>query len=198
MPRRQPRPSRETKKTVLIVTNGARTELSYLAELKRRAAQPGVRFKIEFVNGDPLHVLRKLRSPHGDSSAFDEVWIVVDEDGQDRSAFVGACRRACRKGQSWFAIVSRPCFEVWLIAHYEQVRRYAVQQDAQRHFRRLIPADTPAKLLPADFPYDEVGTAVGRCQLVGEVLGPLHSMPPVPGTAMPHLVRALGGWVQAD
>lgn len=145
-----------------------------------------------FVNGTPEGVLRKLRRPQGDSAAFDEIWIVVDEDGVDRSVFVGACQRACEKGQSWVAIISRLCFEVWLIAHYEQVRNYLNQQDAQQHLRQLIPHDTPEKALPADFPYDEMCAAATRCQLLGESLDPVHSLPPTPGTAVPHMVRALG------
>lgn len=192
MANRRQSPRRQPNRTVLIATNGARTEMAYLAELKRRARGSGVRIKVEFVHGDPETVLHKLARPLGDTSEFDEVWIVVDEDGTDRRAFVTACKKRCSKRQSWHAIVSRPCFEVWLVAHYEQVGNMITQDDAQRHFRKLIPAGTPAKSIPSDFPYDAMLDAAGRCQLPGTEPGDLHDLPPLPGTAMPHLLRALG------
>src|SRR5699024_9138642 len=100
--------------------------------------------------------------------------------------------RQTTKAQSWFGIVSRPCFEVWLIAHYEQVRRYADQKDAQTHYRRLLPEGVGAKEVPPDFPYDAVGDAVRRSHLQDTPQPPLEAPPPRPGARMPHLVRRLG------
>lgn len=89
-------------------------------------------------------------------------------------------------------VVSRPCFEVWLIAHYTAVRRYADQHDARRHFRELVPRDLPEKELPRDFPYGAVQEAVDRSHLPTDELGEADVLPPTPGTAMPHLVTRLG------
>lgn len=177
---------------MLIATNGYRTEMAYLAELKRRARHTDVHIKVEFVHGEPSTVLRKLTRPQGDTSGFDEVWVVVDEDGADCRDFVAACRKLCTKRQSWFAAVSRPCFEVWLIAHYEQVGNFVTQHEAQRRLRALFPTGTPQKAIPPGFPYDSMADATRRCQLAGRELGDPNTPPPQPGTAMPHLVRALG------
>lgn len=182
---------RKPNKTVLLVTNGQITEKSYLNEIKRRANPKGVRVTVLFENGDPLSVLKKLTSPYGDTSAYDEIWIVVDEDSIDRTSFVAKCRSQATKRQKWFAIVSRPCFEVWLIAHYEQVRNYSTPADAQNHFASLVPKGTPKKVIPSDFPYDSFAAASGRCQLVNSAKSVLNALPSAPGTAMPHLVEAM-------
>lgn len=185
------RKRRQPKRTILIVTNGKRTELTYLAEMKRRSRLQNAQIKIEFVNEEPEGIIRKLSRPNGDTSTYDEVWIVVDEDGTDRTKFLAGCNALCRKHQHWYAVLSRPCFEVWLIAHYEQIANYATQLDAQRHFKRLVPPGTPPKSIPSNFPYDAVEDAIKRCHLPGDELGARNSMPSTPGTAMPHLVRHL-------
>lgn len=185
------RKNRQSKRTILVVTNGQQTELSYLKQIKQRANRPDASIKVEFVSGEPDSVLKKLKSPLGDTSGFDEVWLVVDEDGHDRTALLVACAKLCGKHQQWFAVISRPCFEVWLIAHYTNVRNYMDQGQAQKHFRQLIPKNVPAKQLPQDFPYDKVEQAIVQSHLANDSLEDLDKIPASPGTAMPHLVRAL-------
>ena len=196
--KRRRRSSRTEKTSILVVTNGALTEKIYLDEIKQRAVDAGAEelknasVKVHFINGETDTLLKKLSSPHGDTSSYDEVWIVVDEDGHEREPFLRDCARRGTKKQNWHGIVSRPCFEVWLVAHYEQVRRYPDQKAAQAHYRRLIPDTVGEKELPSDFPYDAVADAVPRSHLKGEAQPPLDELPPTPGTGMPHLVRRLG------
>jgi hypothetical protein len=92
----------------------------------------------------------------------------------------------------WHPVVSRPCFEVWLVAHDEPVHRYVDQADAQRHYRKLVPAGTPEKAIPKTFPYGDVADAVSRCHLPEARQARVDELPPTPGTGMPHLVKALG------
>ncbi|MFQ6484518.1 RloB family protein [Brachybacterium epidermidis] len=191
---RSGRPTRQAKRTILLVTNGEVTEKRYLEELKQRAParELGIAITVKIVPGEPPSVLRKLASPKGDTSAFDEVWFVFDEDGHDRSDIFAECERRSSRRQEWHAIVSRPCFEVWLIAHYDQVRSYPDQAKAQAHYRRLVGRGAPAKQLPQAFPYEAAEAAVGRSHLPGADVGPADSMPPSPGSGMPHLLRRLG------
>ena len=166
MPRKQKK--RTTKKTVLIATNGQVTERIYLNEMKIRAHRLGnVSVTVKHINGGPEGMLRNY------------------------SSLLDKCRKQTTRQQRWSAAVSRPCFEVWLIAHYEQVHNYSDQTDAQKHFRQLTPG-TPDKHLPNDFPYDRLEDAVKRCTLHCEAQGPREELPPIPGSGMPHLLDALG------
>lgn len=187
---RRKRATRPLNKTVLLVTNGAKTEIAYLKEFKQRVKAADTRITVIFQNGDPSTVIKKLTNPHGDASSYDEVWIVVDEDGADRTDFLKKCIEKSSNRQKWVGIVSRPCFEVWLVAHYTQVRKYANQSDAQRHFYDNVPVSEKTKDLAGDFPFEDAPLAAVRCMLPNTHLGDLNELPPSPGSAMPHLVNA--------
>lgn len=188
------RSRRQTKRTILLVTNGEVTEKRYLDELKQRARKQlsDLAITVKVIHGEPPSVLKKLSSPRSDTNAYDEVWFIFDEDGHDRSSVYLECDRRTTRKQQWYAVVSRPCFEAWLIAHYEPVRRYADQANAQVHYRNLIGTDSPTKQLPQDFPYEEAATAVHRSHLRDDSIGSATQMPPSPGSGMPHLLKRLG------
>lgn len=189
--RKDIRPKRSLRRAILIVTNGRITEGTYLSEMKSRSKLQNAKITIRYIGGAPLNLISKLTSPEGDTTAYSEVWIVVDEDGTDQTAFLEKCKKLYSETRQWYAVISRPCFEVWLIAHYEQIKNYATQDEAQRHLKKLYPRGTPDKSIPNNFPYSAVTEAIGRCQLRNEELGQVNSMPPMPGTAMPHLVTKL-------
>lgn len=185
---------RQERTTILIVTNGERTEMAYLKAIKRRARSRPIAITIQAVPGDPQTVLRKLKTQAVDTSAYDEVWVVVDEDGVDRTSFVRAVVDAGPKREgvsTWHAVVSRPCFEVWLVAHYEPVRRYQNQAEAQRHFDKVASERKTQKHLPEDFPFELDETAGERCQLAGAEERGGGLLPPSPGSDMGLLVSRL-------
>lgn len=186
------RKRRTPRRSILIATNGVRTENAYLTQLKRQVDHSVLSVTILPINGEPETMMRRLRSPNGDTSAYDEVWLVVDEDGADRTGLLADCATLSKKTQQWTAVVTRPCFEAWLVAHYEPVRRYAHQADAARHFHQVSSTQKNRKELPSNFPMEAVQSAVDRSILTGEVLGEPNTLPPSPGSAMPHLLRALG------
>lgn len=188
---RRVRARRAPRRTVLLVTNGRVTEQQYLTALRAHLSPENTTVKQLFQNGEPETVLRKLTRPHGDASEYDEVWFVLDEDGRDREAFLRAFSRAAPKGRQWHVVVSRPCFEVWLVAHYEQVRRYGDQAQAQAHLASVTSAPPSEKSLPPDLPLDAVDLACHRCRLMGVAAERLDEIPPTPGSGMHHLVRSL-------
>ena len=136
-PRRKRRSQRAERRTVLLVTNGRVTENAYLQQLCRRVDRDRVSAKVKVINGDPLTVVKELSGPRSDLSEYKEVWIVVDHDGQDRHDFLAKCRRLSSKRTVVHGVISVPCFEVWLNAHYDPVKNYRNQADAQAHYLEL-------------------------------------------------------------
>ncbi|SHE25471.1 RloB family protein [Actinomyces glycerinitolerans] len=190
---RNRRNARRTRTTVLIITNGARTEKEYLEVIKKKVPRDaGLAITLRPEDGkEPETILKDLTGVRGGLTDFDEVWIVVDHDGTDRKRFLKDC--AGLKSSRVVGVVSVPCFEVWLIAHYERVRRYQDQTDAQRHYRQLTGQDgRDAKGLPKDFPFDRVDEAAQRCFIVGDSAPQLNTQGSSPSTTMPHLLRRLG------
>lgn len=184
--------ARPSKTTILIVTNGEITELQYLNRIAARARRldKSLEIKVKAIPGAPLTVVRKLESPQGDVSGYDEVWIVVDEDDFDAGAFLDACNR--HRSSHWVPIINRPCFETWLVAHYEPVSRHVSQEDAKAQLARITNRRPNEKDLPADFPFDAVGLAVRQCRLSGAEEEATGVLPPKPGSGMGHLLRRLG------
>ena len=192
-PRRKRRSQRAERRTVFLVTNGEVTESAYLQNLRRRVDRERVSVNVKVIKGDPLTVVRQLGGSHSDLSEYREVWVVVDHDGQDRHDFLAACRRLSSKRTVVHGVVSVPCFEVWLNAHYAPVKNYQNQADAQTHYRELTGLSSKdAKMLPDDFPWDRGGQAAARCHLPTDSLPEADTQGPCPSTTMPHLLRSLG------
>ena len=192
-PRRKRRSQRAERRTVLLVTNGRVTESAYLQQLCRRVDRDRVSAKVKVINGDPLTVVKELSGPRSDLSDYREVWIVVDHDGRERHDFLKECRELSSRQTDVHGIVSVPCFEVWLNAHYAHVKNYRNQADAQAHYLELTGLSKKnAKTLPDDFPWDEAVQAVARCHLPTDSLPELGTQGACPSTTMPHLLRGLG------
>ena len=184
-PRRKPRSQRAERRTVFLVTNGEVTESAYLQKLSRRVDRERVSVNVKVIKG--------LKGPRSDLSDYKEVWIVVDHDGRDRHDFLAACRKLSSKRTVVHGVVSVPCFEVWLNAHYAPVKNYQNQADAQAHYRELTGLSSKdAKMLPDGFPWDRGSQAAARCHLPTDSLPETDTQGPCPSTTMPHLLRSLG------
>ena len=175
------------------MTNGRVTENTYLQQLCRRVDCDRVSAKVKVINGDPLTVVKELSGPRSDLSEYEEVWVVVDHDGRERHDFLEECRKLSSRQTVVHGVVSVPCFEVWLNAHYAHVKNYRNQADAQAHYLELTGLSKKnAKTLPDDFPWDKVTQAATRCHLPTDSLPETDTQGPCPSTTMPHLLCSLG------
>ncbi len=190
------RQTRQTKTTVLVVTNGEKTERQYLNGLKNRAHEvPNRDFTVQVkcIPGEPVEVLRKLQSCHSDVEDYDEVWLVFDVDDKPHEGFLREFARAHRgKKKGLFRpVFSNPCFEVWLAAHYGPLKRYQNRGEAQRHFGELTGRSASAKELPQDFPWERLGEACTAASSPPCSEGSIGELGSAPSTAMPVLVQRL-------
>lgn len=100
-----------------ILCEGARTEPNYFEALKYELGLAGVKVKGPF----PLKELpEEVRRSWNDD--FDEVWCVVDVDERNedlRRLGTELSRLPARKSKSVHKVVSAPCFEYWLLLHFE-------------------------------------------------------------------------------
>ncbi len=114
-----------------ILTEGSQTELLYFETLTAHfgcqgvAVQPGK-------SSDPLRLLNEAiqLKATGDS----DIWVVLDAEvpGKDRTrdrrlkkALEGAKRYGVHMA------ISEPCFEAWLLAHFDRDKNYAFKQSSQ-------------------------------------------------------------------
>jgi len=125
----------------------------------------------------------KARSERGGS--FDTVWCVFDVD--DHSRLAEAVAQAEEFGFN--VAISNPCFEVWLIWHFEDLTAHHSSWQLKRRAKKLGASDED---LVRRFPYSSYRNALERGQLcaapvpnnpgsrVGAVIQMLCS-PPVSG-----------------
>lgn len=188
-PRAKSAKKRSTKTTVLVVTNGEVTELSYLEWLRDKVNGPHEKYSVTVkdIPGDPSRVLSKVPTKN-----YDQVWLVVDRDDHSPEKMQGFIKDC--QSRNITAVVSVPCFEVWLNAHYARVKNYQDQKEAQQHYRQLSGvSEKDEKTIPQNFPYDNYEQACANAHLAGKYKNPRPNvLAKSPATSMPFLLSALG------
>lgn len=106
-------PVREERAQVLVVCGGKATEPSYFRGLKKERRNPAVRVVVEGKGVDPVSLVR-FAAQKRDSTGCDEAWCVVDVDDFDVSEALAV---AAKKDVN--LAISNPCFEYWLLLHFE-------------------------------------------------------------------------------
>ncbi|HET9179710.1 MAG TPA: RloB family protein [Terriglobia bacterium] len=136
----EPRPS------VLICCEGEVTEPTYLNGLKNELRIRLVRIQVVPVGQDPKKLVdyavdEKRRSERearksGDANLeYDEVWCVFDVDSH---AHIPDAKQKANANGIHLAI-SNPCFELWLLLHFENRTAHIERQQAQSCCRGHMP-----------------------------------------------------------
>jgi hypothetical protein len=143
------RPTREPRECILVVCEGEETEPNYLKSLRRAISLSSLEVEIVGQGAEIVRVvdqairLRAERATESEESIrlapFDEVWCVVDtECRSDNPSWKRGVDRSRASGLklAW----SNPCFEFWLLLHFERIGRsfdgYArVRPVLTRHIR---------------------------------------------------------------
>ena len=118
-----------------------------------------------------------------DPESYDSTWLLVDVDAHVR--LPRCLKEAAAAGIR--VIVSNPCFEIWLLWHFEDMRAY---QNNDWLRRRLRTYGLDGKSISADFPFGDHTRAVSRAQDESQAVS-FGVKGPNPSSAMPYLVAAL-------
>jgi hypothetical protein len=155
---RRRRPLRQPHPRILIVCEGTRTEPRYFREMRHRERIP-VDLEID-PGGTPKTLVeravaskktaeRQAKSGKDRNSLYDEVWCVFDVD---EHPFLAEARQQATDNHLSLAI-SNPCFELWVLLHFEDQRahieRGQVQHQCREHlprFEKEVPGETLAPL----------------------------------------------------
>jgi RloB-like protein len=131
---------RRPRKTLLVFCEGEKTEPQYLEALKR---QPSVRdvaaVDLRVETGHGGSVPRTLVSLAADARSraideegeIDEFWCVFDVEWPRNHPRLGEAVRQARENDIRLA-VSNPCFELWLILHFQDCGKWLENDDARR------------------------------------------------------------------
>ena len=130
---------REPYDRVLIVTEGEKTEPLYFRELvfRYRINTANVRIVPSALGSDPVSVVTaalKMRdAEERQGEQYDRVYCVFDRDSHENfdAATETASRESIQVARSW------PCFEYWLLLHYEYVRHPFARTQRRSPLRQL-------------------------------------------------------------
>jgi hypothetical protein len=111
----------------VIASEGAVTEPRYFEGLKVRCHRPGIYIhplsRDDPTLSSPEHVLGQLdlfRSQYTLREG-DQLWLLMDRDVQSwKPAMISGVAQECQS-KGYFLAVSNPCFEIWLLLHFEDV-----------------------------------------------------------------------------
>lgn len=148
---------REQRRTVLVVTNGSRTEVDYFECLRLEPwVTATLRVRYEGVSPNALPAKAAFLR---DSNDYDSVWAVCDVDEFDvASALLEAAQKEVGLA------LSNPCFEVWLLLHVSnKCGGFNNCSQVERSLRRHIPMWDKSRLNFANF-RDGVMNAVERAK----------------------------------
>ncbi len=167
---------------ILILCEGAKTEITYFNAIKRSLQIPsmdikhckGVKGVVAYVSDDKI-------------GNFNEIWCVVDHDERyedvrvliDRIEMIRKRRRKRYELNRIETIISIPCFEYWLLLHFENITRAyrglpgrSACKQVTKQLEKHLPGYDKADPHIYDVCYDYLETAIERAKKNRE---PSHS-----------------------
>jgi len=142
---------------ILIVTEGSKTEPLYLGEIRSRYRLSTANVEVQHsqFGTTPLQVVEYAEHliEHGDDvreipkKAFEQVYVVFDRDDHETyhnalakaAALDGKLRNDLKQAVKFEAIASVPCFELWLLLHFEDVLAPLHRTEVYQRLRQYLP-----------------------------------------------------------
>lgn len=104
--------------TVLLVCEGEKTEPNYFKDMRAFHRLSTANVAVVSPGADPVTLVEHAM---GRTKDFNRVYCVFDGENADRAAKALALIAASPEGKSGIlrAVVSTPCFEVWMLLHFK-------------------------------------------------------------------------------
>lgn len=142
---------------ILIVCEGSKTEPQYINEIRRhfRIHTANIQVHASQLGTQPMQVVEYALQlfTHGDHAlsiqprAFEQVYAMFDRDDhttyhsalEEATRLRSTLRNDLRQSVCFSAIASVPCFELWLLLHFEDVLAPIHRTEVYTRLRRHIP-----------------------------------------------------------
>lgn len=140
--------SREPRKRLLIVCEGAVTEPEYFRQFANWCRNPLVEIRIEAAAGVPRTLVEhavelkneaetKATRERDENLAYDEVWCAFDVDAHPKVSEA----RDMAKANGLHLAMSNPCFELWLYLHLHESPGMQHRHELQKRCRAEMPGE---------------------------------------------------------
>jgi len=139
-------PVRNYRKLYIIVPEGEETEPEYFRLFMRE----GTSFRLQILSrkksSAPLEVFNRARQYFRQNKLrkTDSVWLILDRDAWSEET-LNTVWEKCQKYD--FKIgVSNPCFEYWLLLHFENGKHITTARNCRDRLKQYIPEYTKKKI----------------------------------------------------
>ncbi len=192
---------------ILIVSEGSKTEPNYFKEIRSdyRLHTANIEVRSSVLGTAPIQVVRYAKElfENGDrhkriqARAFEQVYAVFDRDDHDSyfdalvlaESLNGKLKNDNKQAIKFSSIASVPCFELWLLLHFEDVFAPVHRDDVIKRLKRHIPDYVKGTTRSYFLTKERLPYAVQRSQiLVGKFSA---RTAPEPYTAIVDLVNLL-------
>ncbi|RLA52373.1 MAG: RloB domain-containing protein [Gammaproteobacteria bacterium] len=117
-------PRRDAYDRILIVCEGEKTEPTYFEDLKDHYSLNSANVEVTGECGSGPHcvfqfAVQKFQGSVSEGNTFDRVYCVIDRDAHDSYDSVLQEISSMEPRETFFAASSVPCFEYWLLLHFE-------------------------------------------------------------------------------
>lgn len=131
----------------VIATEGKDTERIYFEALRNKIQMSQIKLEIlpsENNESAPNKVYDRLTDYHDkyDIEDDDQLWLVIDKD-KWTDKMLSDIAQLCNEKKSFFMGLSNPCFELWLLLHYEDVSKYTHSEKEELKANKKIKGTTP-------------------------------------------------------
>jgi hypothetical protein len=156
-----------------VVCEGALTEKEYFERLRQETRNPLLVVKVVGDGESPKTVVehavrlkteaaQEARAARDENLLYDEVWCVFDRDEHPR---IPEAMQQAGDNRIYVAF-SNPCFELWLLLHFQEQRAALSRGQAAKLLRRHIPRYE--KAIPFDRLFPLYRDAVSRATALAE------------------------------
>ena len=143
---------------ILIVSEGSKTEPQYFKEIRAeyRLHTANVEVQPSDLGTAPIQVVKYARQLFEDGDrhkhiprrAFERVYAVLDRDAHDSyfdalslaASLDGKLRNDLKQAVHFAAVASVPCFELWLLLHFEDVKSAVHRDEVLRRLKLHLPS----------------------------------------------------------
>ena len=122
----------------LISTEGEKTEKEYFLMFNSRTSIVKVKPIVAKRDSSPNKVLARMKANLSDLKRDDEAWLVVDKDSWNEAQLMELHLWAQTNDTYGFAL-SNPCFELWILMHFETCGGVHDIRTCRERLKRYIP-----------------------------------------------------------
>ena len=177
---------RATYDRILIVCEGSKTEVNYFREIRKEFHLHNANVEVQHssLGTCPLQIITSaeelfLNGNTGkgiQKQAFEQIYVVFDRDEHEEyfnarnkaKALNSKLKNDLGKKVKFIAITSVPCFELWLLLHFEDVQVPLHRDDALARLQKHLPSYTKGKTGTYEATKDQHFFAIERAEKLPE------------------------------